>query len=299
MASFQTPGAASSPPVPRAFPLRQAMARRPLLAYILMAYAFSWILTIPFILWQWLDWPGTQAQWALVFVAKGFAGPFLAAYLMSRITGGKEGWRRLRQSVRQWRESWIWYAFALLAIPLAFLAGIAVLPGALSSFTGITPRVIIGYPIAFVLIALGGGPLAEEPSWRGYALPRLLEKYGKSRYAALKASLALGVIWTFWHLPDFLTLAQHGGPEAGLRPFYANLPTFFGMVMAMTIIFTWVYRRTHGSVFVAIILHASINTLSEVIPLFPVPSVQNTDLPMLIGMVALAAILLGFTRGQL
>src|SRR5215207_7524402 len=51
----------------------------------------------------------------------------------------------------------------------------------------------------FPLLLIFDGPLGEEPGWRGYALPRL--QAGRS---ALVASLVLGVIWAFWHLPIFL-----------------------------------------------------------------------------------------------
>jgi hypothetical protein len=76
-----------------------------------------------------------------------------------------------------------------------------------------------------------GGPLGEEPGWRGFALPRM-----QARDGALRGTLLLGVLWTFWHLPDFLTSAQKGSPGTGLYPFYAGLPVFFLEVMALSII---------------------------------------------------------------
>ncbi len=272
--------------------LTEVMRRHPLLFYFIMAYGFSWLLSIPIVLADWGILP--KALFALLFDIKPFVGPLLAAYIMTRLTEGKEGWRRLWRRMIQWREGWVWYAFILLAIPVFFLLGIAVLPGALASFTGITTRFPVEYLISFILIFIFGGPLGEEPGWRGFALPRM-----QARWGALKASLLLGVVWTFWHLPDFLTSAQHGGPAAGLRPFYANLPIFFAMVMSITFIFTWVYNHTHGSVFMAILLHASINTLSIVVPLFPVPAVMDSELAMVIGWGALAVLILVLSRGRL
>jgi uncharacterized protein len=288
-----------APAVPAPRRLREALLQHPLLAYIVMAYAFSWITMVPYILWEWGKLPGGAGPWSLVFVVKAFVGPFLAALIMTRLSDGKEGQRRFFRRLVQWRADWPWYAFILLAIPAFFLLGVALMPGALASFTGLTPTFLVGYPINFIIIALAGGPLAEEPGWRGFALPRLLAHYSQDHYAALKASLVLGLVWTFWHLPDFLTSAQHGGPAAGLRPFYANLPIFLLMVMALTIVFTWVYNHAHGSVFMAILLHASVNTLSVALPLFPIPAVQDSELSMLIGWGALALLILVLTRGKL
>lgn len=300
MAAIKSPAVEtnSSSAVPGS--LRRIMAQHPLLAFVIMAYAFSWIATIPYILWEWGKLPGTQNQFTLVFVIKAFVGPFLAAYIMTRITEGKAGWTRIRRSILQWRESWKMVAFIFIVFPLFILLVIVLMPGALASFAGFTIRDLVALAVSFILVTLGGGPLAEEPGWRGYALPLLLKRYGSSPYAALKASLLLGVIWTFWHLPDFLTSAQYGGPEAGLRPFYANLPIFFLLVMSLTIIFTWVFNRTNGSVFMAIMLHAVLNTLGvNIVPLFPIPAVAESDTAVMIACAALALLIIVLTRGKL
>jgi len=168
------------------------------------------------------------------------------------------------------------------------------MPGALASFTGLSPAFLIGYPINFIAIFFLGGPLGEEIGWRGFALPRM-----QARWGALKASLLLAVLWTVWHLPHFLTSAQRGGPDAGLAPFYTQLPVFFVLLAALSIIFTWVYNHTRSSVFMAILLHASINTLSIALPLFPVPAVADSDLSVALGWGILALLILVFSRGRL
>ena len=256
-----------------------------------MAYAFSWILSIPYIL---REWGILSGDYTIIFVIKSF-GPFLAAYIMTGIMEGKEGVLRLRRSIKQMRASWQWYLFILLVIPALMLLGIAVLPGALASFQGFPPHFLVTYLVTFILIFFGGGALGEEPGWRGFALPRML-----SRFGALRANLLLGVLWTFWHLPDFLTSAQKGGPGIGLSTLYTGLPIFFLEVMALTIIFTWVFNHTGGSVFIAILLHASYNAFGVVVqPLFSAPIMTSTDLPFLIGVGVPALLILILTRGQL
>ncbi|NTU79184.1 MAG: CPBP family intramembrane metalloprotease [Chloroflexales bacterium] len=140
----------------------------------------------------------------------------------------------------------------------------------------------------------GGGPLGEEPGWRGFALPRM-----QARSGALRATLLLGVLWAFWHLPDFLTSAQGGGPDAGLGPLFTRLPLFVVMAILLAIIFTWVFNHTQGSVFIALLLHTSINGFGSVLLLFSAPIVSNTDLPLLIEASILALLILILTRGQL
>ena len=94
--------------------------------------------------------------------------------------------------------------------------------------------------IVFVLV------VGEELGWRGYALPLLLEKR-----SALMASLILGVLWGLWHLPTFLV---PGTPQYGLP-----LPAFVLLTVEYSILMTWVYLNTKGSVLIATLFHGAIN----------------------------------------
>ena len=280
-----------APLTPASRNLPQMMRQHPLLSFFVIAYAFSWIVSIPYILAQW---GFLRGDFTIVFVIKSF-GPFVAAYVMLNLLEGKAGVQRWRASMRQVRAGWQWYLFILLGIPALGLCGIAVLPGALASFQGFAPKFPIVYLVTFVLIFFGGGPLGEEPGWRGFALPRL-----QARYGALRGTLILGVFWVFWHLPDFLTNAQRGGPGANLVTLITvNFPIFFLMVMAMAVIFTWVFNHTDRSLFTVLLLHTSINAFGMVQPLFTAPSMTNTDLFMCLGVSVTAVVILILTRGRL
>jgi uncharacterized protein len=272
--------------------LQQSMRQHPLFFFFLIAYAFSWVMSVPFILSQWNILPDSKF-YQIFFIIKSF-GPALAAYVMCRVTEGSSGSNNLKSRIKQWQVGWKWYVIILLGVPTAMLFGIIALPGALGSFQGFPPHFLLSYLIGFVVIFFGGGPLGEEPGWRGFALPRM-----QSRYGVLKANLLLGILWTSWHLPDFLTVAQKGGPGTGLSALY-GLPVFFLEVMALTIIFTWVFNHTSGSVFIALLLHASYNTFGNAVqPLFSAPIVTGTDLPFMVGIVVPALLLLFLTRGKL
>jgi membrane protease YdiL (CAAX protease family) len=271
--------------------LPQVMRAHPLFSFFFMAYAFSWIMVIPYILSQWGILHG---DFRISFIVKSF-GPFLAAYIMIGITEGKAGLLRFRRSLVQARAGWQWYVFILLGIPALFLLGMALFPGVLASFQGFPPNFALVYLITFVITLIGGGPLGEEPGWRGFALPRLQPRYG-----VLRTTLLLGVLWTFWHLPDFLTDAQRGGPGTNLVSLLTiNLPIFLLLVMGMAIIFTWVFNHTRGSVFIAILLHASINGFGTAMALFKSPILANSDLVICIAVVVPALLILILTRGRL
>jgi uncharacterized protein len=271
--------------------LQQVMRAHPLFSFFFMAYAFSWIMVIPYILSQWGILHG---DFRIAFVIKSF-GPFLAAYIMIGITEGKAGLLRFRRSLGQVRAGWQWYVFILLGIPALFLLGMALFPGVLASFQGFPANFPIVYLVTFVLIFFGGGPLGEEPGWRGFALPRLQPRFG-----ALRGTLLLGVLWTFWHLPDYLNDAQRGGPGTNLVSLLTiNLPIFLLMVMGMAVIFTWVFNHTRGSVFIAILLHASINGFGTAMALFNAPILVNSDLVICIAVLVPALLILILTRGRL
>jgi uncharacterized protein len=88
--------------------------------------------------------------------------------------------------------------------------------------------------------------VGEELAWRGFALPRLLASYN-----ALVASLTLGVLWALWHLPLVWT---------EVAPLYQQ-PVWLLLLdtTAKSILFTWVFLHTRGSVLVAALLHATTN----------------------------------------
>jgi len=220
---------------------------------------------------------------------------------MVGLTEGKDGKARFRRRFVQVRAGWQWYLFILLGIPALFLFGIAVQPGILGSFQGFPQNspvyFLIYYLVNFIIIFFFGGALAEEPGWRGFALPRMQPRFGP-----LWGSLLLGVVWAFWHLPDFLTRAQGGGPGTGWGTFLTNLPIFVLLVVALSVVMAWVYNHTQGSILIAILLHASINTAGILPELFPAPGIPIFTLAntaLLIALVVPALIIVIFTRGGL
>ena len=173
--------------------LKQTMRHHPLFFFFFMAYAFSWIISIPYVLSVWGLLPNGGGIALLLFTfLKAYAGPTLAAIIMTSITAGKSGLRGLRHRLTQWRAGWQWYLFILIGIPALLLLGIIIQPGLLVRFEGLSPILLV-YPVAFFAVFLQTG-LPEEIGWRGFALPRMQPRYGP-----LRGTLLLGVLWGFWY----------------------------------------------------------------------------------------------------
>jgi len=108
---------------------------------------------------------------------------------------------------------------------------------------GEAPLVML--PLFLVILTLTDG-LDEELAWRGFALPRLLLQHN-----ALVASMILGVLWALWHLP----LVWTEGASMYQQPIWLMLVD----IPANSVIFTWVFLHTRGSVLLAMLLHGATN----------------------------------------
>jgi uncharacterized protein len=144
--------------------------------------------------------------------------------------------------------------------------------------------------LAFVSTFVLGGPLGEEPGWRGFALPRLQAACGPLGGGAL-----LGVLWAFWHFPLFWS-------GVWTPPTVPNIVMFTVMITLLTIVMTWVFNNAGGSLLITMLMHASFNTFANnvVAPLLPAPLLNDYGLlPELVGFGAVAVIVVAATRGRL
>ena len=100
-----------------------------------------------------------------------------------------------------------------------------------------------------------GTPLqaGEEIGWRGYALPRLADRFGLAR-----ASLMLGLLWACWHLPLFLL---PGHPNYG-----QSFPTFLLGGVGLSVAIAWLYANSKGSVLLPMLMHSAVNQTNGVVP---------------------------------
>ena len=97
------------------------------------------------------------------------------------------------------------------------------------------------------------GQAGEEIGWRGYALPKLSAHLGIA-----PASIVLGIIWAVWHLPLFYM--------RGTDTFGQSFPLYLLQVTALSIAIAWLYAHTHGSLLLAMLMHAAINNTKDIVP---------------------------------
>jgi len=216
-----------------------------------------------------------------------FAGPSLAAFVMEYATARKAGVVRLLRAIGRWRVGSRWYLFAILGIPAINVLGAVFVPGILASYRPPAVAVIQHYPASFLLALIIGGPLGEEPGWRGFALARLQRRYGP-----LIGTMILAPLHVLWHLPLFW-VPQWGTPrDTALDVLWYALSG-----IAVTFIFTWLYNRTRASVLLAVLAHTSMDAFF--LPPFFAAPVAASNLPFTIGFGAFALLLVVVTRGRL
>ncbi len=214
----------------------------------------------------------------------GAFGPTVAAFILVAYASGLGGVRRLLGRAIQLDYSNRWLLVALL-LPPAIVGGALVVAVA----TGTTPTFPwAGQPIvlliAFVWILLLGGPIQEEFGWRGYLLDPLQE-----RLTPLGGGVAVGLIWAVWHLPLFYI------PSATI--YYQN--PFLGFVVSITllsVLMTWVYNSTNGSLLPVLLMHTSWNWAQGMFPILESDPASLTMVGLLVVATVVAVMYSGSRR---
>ncbi len=196
----------------------------------------------------------------------GAISPTIAAVIASWREGGWASVRALFRGLRAWRAGPIWWVLAFTLSSLVFVAGRAVyalVPGN-EGGAWFYPPVRPEHFAAIMVI-----PIGEEIGWRGFALPRLIARHG-----APIATAILGFFWAVWHLPMFI--------GTGYPP--SQVLVFFAFIMIGNPVVTWHYRRSGGSLLLAVLFHvgAHLCAFSHALP--------DSTSPLYIGVAAFSVV---------
>jgi len=217
--------------------------KRNLCLFFIMAFAWSWLLWLPEVLWD-----------LRLYLAP--FGPTVAAFILTYMSEGLDGIKRLLGRGLDFRFGKVWLIPIFLLMPaiVGFSLLLAILSGEPAPEIAVLSQPWVIIPAFFYILFLGG-PVEEEFGWRGYALDRL-----QIYYNALISSIIIGIIWGLWHLPLFFMPRQE---------MYYNVP-IWGFILGtvlFSIIFTWVYNNTGKSILAVLLLHTTGNLSHFIFPL--------------------------------
>ena len=240
--------------------------RHPFAAFVAAAYTISWTL-----------WAIAQAGGGNVPFLMGVLGPPVAAVLVLWRTGGSlHEWGA---SLVRWRVPLRWWAYAL-GLPVLLYAAVSLVLQLLGSPVdwGLALDRAPAYAATWLFVLALGGAM-EEPGWRGFGLPHLLESH-----TPVRATLILGLAWGIWHVPIY-------GAAGFLIP------------MILAFFYTYLWARTR-SVLLCIGLHASFTPAQDHLILMTRDEAYSTaldtpDFVILAVYVLAAALLVLVTRGRL
>ena len=217
------------------------MKRHPIITFFVLTYVFTWAIESPLVFLT----DSVTATQGLVLVILASNVPSAVAIVLTAIVLGRGALRKLLARLLIWRVSPFWYLVVFLG-PVVIVGGVVGLNALMGGPALSLGMTLVGATIFFAFSVVPGSALGEEIGWRGYVLPRL-----QSRMSALSAALLIAPIWGLWHLPLWLT-----GDPVKTPTFYV---AFFAAVFPMSVLLTWVYNSTGGSLLMVVILHATVN----------------------------------------
>lgn len=229
--------------------LRAVVARRPVLAFVCLAFVLSWSAWIPLLasVQGWVSWHASPYLHQI-----GALGPAVAAVVVIGALFGRPGIGDLLMRCVAWRGRGRAFAFAL-GTPVALL--VVALPmarwldgsgsgvrwsqfGHSAEFAALP--VVVYWAINLVFYGFG-----EELGWRGFLQPHL-----EGRWPVVTAANVVSLVWAAWHIPLF-----------GITPSYRAMPLigfvgFYFSIWVASWIFAWLLRFGRGSLLVVAVFHA-------------------------------------------
>lgn len=222
------------------------LKRYSITAFFVLAFVLAWSILIPMTI-------ASIDVRPLKLLAE--YGPAIAALIVTAALNGKTGVRALLGRLLLWRAKPWWYVLVLFGPATFQLVSI----GAFVLVGGPGGRFKV--PDLGLLITLTLGILlsvGEEIGWRGFALPHL-----QSRSTPLVASLIIGVLWAFWHVPsDITNLNLLTSPST-----YIAFLWFLGLTVTGSVLMAWVYNHSGGSLLLMALFHLGLTVLWQFVTL--------------------------------
>lgn len=225
--------------------MKKTFARNELALFLTFAFLFSWLIEFLLIAVR-NHWLKIQIPMGVHYLAS--LGPMMSAFMVTWLADGWHGMVDLWSRITRWKVGKKMAAFSLLSPLVFYLVGILVNFTFTKEWPILTQLGQVNYlpnlGLGAVLLWLATFGFGEEIGWRGFVLPRLQK--GQS---AWNASIILGMIWIFWHIPAFFYHETY----TGMSP-YLLIGMSVGILLG-SIMLTWLYNSTGGSIFFTAVWH--------------------------------------------
>ena len=233
--------------------MKAFVLRYPIWSFLIVNYLISWAFLYPS--YQLILEHDTITPLAL-FGLIGAYGPSIAAIVIQAIIS-RNDLKALLKKLLKVKATWKLLIFILIVPILLYLISYLISAELFEGYLDINWAQGFSGILFWVLAALPFGPLGEELGWRGFMLPKLLEKY-----SIFKSTLLVGLAWGVWHLASF------SFPGAAIPEFLPvtiwSVGLFCMYTISLSSIYTYVHFKSGGSVFYAILLHAFFNAASNI-----------------------------------
>lgn len=175
----------------------------------------------------------------ILFIIGGFV-PSMVGVILTQFYEGKEGLKKLFLSTINGKIGFL--SLLLIIIYPIILGSLQLILYAFLGGSFDYSQFITQLPTILPLIILG--PLSEEFGWRGF-----LQKRINLLFSPIVGSITIGIVWSLWHLPLFYMIgtSQHD--------FHIPFLPFMIYLISSSLVYTYLYHKSKGSLFAAILLH--------------------------------------------
>jgi membrane protease YdiL (CAAX protease family) len=246
------------------------------LLYFILTFTITWAFLIPSVSIV------PENSQTLFFIGGAF-GPFISAIIIIWISNGKKNLGLWLKCIFRFRIPVVLYLAGAIMIPVLMGVlhyAIYRILGGQPDFSNANPWFLYFLYLIPTALLTGGN---EEPGWRGFAYPALLQWFHP-----VIASVILGVLHGLWHLP----LMNHYDTSIGWYLFN---------IIPLTFILNWFYLKSRYSIIPVMLLHAGTNVIGSFIPT-PMDVLNGLGTYMFIrGLVywGMAIVILLTTKGRL
>jgi uncharacterized protein len=189
---------------------------------------------------------------------------FLPTWVVSSALWGHDNVRKMLNTLIKPRGNIIYYLIALLTFPFIQIVGTVItnIIHGQTLFPDIRQATGLAYTvfITFFSVLFYSGGINEEAGWRGF-----VQKRFQAKLSPLIAIFLLWFLMVIWHIPNDIVQYKNGG----------YLLVRFAIYPIITVLFSWIYNRTNGSILAVALFHTSMNSMNPLMGIFPVTLASN------------------------